>query len=82
MVKCSWTSGERQWGFCMAEHYQRSKATDNDAYTGPILFRLSTCRVSATVYNPLDGSYGGVTTEDPSYIENMVEFLWYPRGML
>ena len=23
---------------------------------------------SATVYNPLDGSYGGVTTEDPAYI--------------
>ena len=24
---------------------------------------------SATVYNPLDGSYGGTTTEDPAYIE-------------
>lgn len=24
---------------------------------------------SATIYNPLDGSYGGTTTEDPAYIE-------------
>jgi len=23
---------------------------------------------SATVYNPLDGTYGGTTTEDPDYI--------------
>lgn len=47
---------------------QRSKATDNDAYTGPILSAIY-MPASATVYNPLDGSYGGVTTEDPAYIE-------------
>ena len=47
---------------------QRSKATDNDAYTGPILSAIY-MPASATVYNPLDGSYGGVTTEEPAYIE-------------
>ena len=44
------------------------KTTDNDAYTGPILSAIY-MPASATVYNPLDGSYGGVTTEDPAYIE-------------
>lgn len=47
---------------------QRSKDTDNDAYTGPIISAIY-MPASATVYNPLDGSYGGVTTEDPAYIE-------------
>lgn len=45
----------------------RSKDTDNDAYTGPILSALYMPE-SATIYNPLDGSYGGTTTEDPDYI--------------
>lgn len=46
----------------------RSKDTDNDAYTGPILSAVY-MPASATIYNPLDGSYGGTTTEDPAYIE-------------
>lgn len=46
----------------------RSKDTDNDAYTGPILSAIY-MPASATIYNPLDGSYGGTTTEDPAYIE-------------
>lgn len=44
----------------------RSKSTD-DAYTGPILSAIY-MPASATVYNPLDGSWGGTTTEDPAYI--------------
>lgn len=39
-----------------------------DAYTGPILSAVY-MPASATIYNPLDGSYGGTTTEDPAYIE-------------
>lgn len=58
---------------------QRSKATDNDAYTGPILSAIY-MPASATVYNPLDGSYGGVTTEDPAYIENMVRISLISMG--
>lgn len=46
----------------------RSKETDNDAYTGPILSAVY-MPASATIYNPLDGSYGGTTTEGPAYIE-------------
>lgn len=46
----------------------RSKDTENDAYTGPILSAVY-MPASATVYNPLDGSYGGTTTEDPEYIK-------------
>lgn len=46
----------------------RSKDTDNDAYTGPILSAIY-MPASATIYNPLDGSYGGTTTEDPEYIK-------------
>ena len=45
----------------------RSKDTENDAYTGPILSAIY-MPSSATIYNPLDGSYGGTTTEDPDYI--------------
>ena len=45
----------------------RSKSTDNDAYTGPILSAVY-MPASATIYNPLDGTYGGTTTEDPAYI--------------
>lgn len=44
----------------------RSKDT-NDAYTGPVLSAIY-MPASATVYNPLDGSWGGTTTEDPEYI--------------
>ncbi len=36
--------------------------------TGPILSAVY-MPASATIYNPLDGSYGGTTTEDPAYIE-------------
>ena len=45
----------------------RSKNTDNDAYTGPILSAVY-MPASATIYNPVDGTYGGTTTEDPAYI--------------
>ena len=44
----------------------RSKDT-NDAYTGPVLSAIY-MTASATVYNPLDGTWGGTTTEDPEYI--------------
>jgi len=44
----------------------RSKDTD-DAYTGPVLSAIY-MPASATVYNPLDGTWGGTTTEDPAYI--------------
>ena len=46
----------------------RSKETDNDAYTGPILSAVY-MPASATIYTALDGSYGGTTKEDPAYIE-------------
>ena len=46
----------------------RTKNTDNDAFTGPIISAIY-MPASATVYNPLDGSYGGTTTEDPEYIK-------------
>ena len=46
---------------------KRSKDTD-EGYTGPIISAVY-MPASATVYNPLDGSYGGVTTEDPAYIK-------------
>lgn len=45
----------------------RSKDTDNDGYTGPILSAVY-MPASASVYNVLGGSYGGTTTEDPAYI--------------
>lgn len=45
----------------------RSKETDNDAYTGPILSAVY-MPASATIYT-LGCSYGGTTTEDPAYIE-------------
>lgn len=44
----------------------RSKDT-NDAYTGPVLSAIY-MPASATIYNPLDGTWGGTTTEDPDYI--------------
>ncbi len=45
----------------------RSKNTDNDGYTGPIISAIY-MPASASIYNALDGSYGGTTTEDPAYI--------------
>lgn len=44
----------------------RSKGTD-DGYTGPILSAIW-MPASASIYNPLDGSYGGTVTEDPAYL--------------
>lgn len=35
----------------------------------PVLYYQLYMPASATIYNPLDGSYGGTTTEDPAYIE-------------
>lgn len=53
--------------FVWKNNDSRSKDT-NDAYTGPIISAVY-MPSSATVYNPLDGTYGGTTTEDPAYIE-------------
>lgn len=39
----------------------------NSGYTGAVLAAMY-MPASATVYNPLDGTYGGTTTEDPAYI--------------
>lgn len=44
----------------------RSKDTES-AYTGAVIAAMY-MPASATVYNPLDGTYGGTTTEDPEYI--------------
>ena len=44
----------------------RSKDT-NSGYTGVVSAAMY-MPASATVYNPLDGTYGGTTTEDPAYI--------------
>ena len=45
-----------------------SQTSDTEsAYTGAILSAIY-MPASATVYNPLDGTYGGTTTEDPAYI--------------
>jgi TonB-linked SusC/RagA family outer membrane protein len=53
--------------FVWKNNENRSKDTENDAYTGPILSAIY-MPASANIYNPLDGTYGGVTTEDPAYI--------------
>lgn len=47
---------------------EKRKSDTKSGYTGAILSAVY-MPASATVYNPLDGSYGGVTTEDPAYIE-------------
>ena len=47
---------------------EKRKSNTESGYTGAILSAVY-MPASATVYNPLDGSYGGVTTEDPAYIE-------------
>ena len=46
---------------------QRRGIDTGSGYSGAILSALYMPR-SATVYNPLDGTYGGVTTEDPEYL--------------
>ena len=61
-----WVTSVKIW--CGRTLHNRSKDTDNDAYTGPI-FRLYTCRQVLLSIIRLDGSYGGTTTEDPAYIE-------------
>lgn len=47
---------------------EKRKSDTKSGYTGAILSAVY-MPASATVYNPLDASYGGVTTEDPAYIE-------------
>lgn len=56
----------------------RSKGTD-DGYTGPILSAIW-MPSSASVYNPLDGSYGGTANEDPEYIAKYGEGLASAHG--
>lgn len=47
---------------------QRKPFKDTDSgYTGVVAAAMY-MPASATVYNPLDGTYGGTTTEDPDYI--------------
>lgn len=50
-------------------------------YTGPILSAIY-MPASATVYNPLDGSYGGVTTKILPILKNMVRISLISTGML
>ena len=52
--------------FVWKNHEGRSVDTES-AYTGAVIAALF-MPASATVYNPLDGTYGGTTTEDPAYI--------------
>ncbi len=45
------------------------RSTDTSSgYSGTVISAVY-MPASATVYNPLDGTYGGTTTEDPAYIE-------------
>ncbi len=45
-----------------------SRSTDTSSgYSGTVISAMY-MPASATVYNPLDGTYGGTTTEDPAYI--------------
>ena len=46
---------------------EKRETDTNSGYTGSVLSAVY-MPSSATVYNPLDGSYGGTTTEDPDYI--------------
>ncbi len=52
--------------FVWKNNESRSKDT-NGAYTGAVIAAMY-MPASASVYNPLDGTYGGTTTEDPAYI--------------
>ena len=47
---------------------QKRSSDTNSGYTGAVIAAMY-MPPSATVYNPLDDSYGGTTTEDPAYIE-------------
>lgn len=47
---------------------QKRSSDTNSGYTGAVIAAMY-MPPSATVYNPLDGAYGGTTTEDPAYIE-------------
>lgn len=47
---------------------QKRSSDTNSGYTGAVIAAMY-MPPSATVYNPLDGSYGGTTTEAPAYIE-------------
>lgn len=47
---------------------QKRSNDTNSGYSGAIISAMF-MPASATVYNPLDGTYGGVTTEDPEYIK-------------
>ena len=46
---------------------QKRSVDTESGYSGVILSAIY-MPASATVYNPLDGTYGGTTTEDPDYI--------------
>jgi len=46
---------------------QSRSVNTSSAYEGAIISAMY-MPASATVYNPLDGTYGGTTTEDPDYI--------------
>lgn len=48
-------------------NYQSRGANTDSGYYGPILSAIW-MPASAEVYNPLDGTYGGVFTEDPDYL--------------
>lgn len=56
----------------------RSKSTD-DGYTGPILSAIM-MPACASVYNPLDGTWGGTACEDPAYIAQYGEGLASAHG--
>ena len=56
----------------------RSKGTD-DGYTGPILSAIW-MPACASVYNPIDGTYGGTANEDPAYIAQYGEGLASAHG--
>lgn len=58
--------------FVWKNHSGRGTNTSS-GYSGVILSALYMPR-SATVYNPIDGSYGGTTTEDPEYIAKYGNF--------
>lgn len=51
----------------------RTKSTD-DGYTGPILSAVW-MPSAASIYNPLDGTWGGTACEDPDYIAQYGEGL-------
>ncbi len=51
----------------------RSKSTD-DYYTGPILSAIW-MPAAASIYNPIDGTYGGTACEAPAYIAQYGEGL-------